>query len=133
MRRLLRPSALLLLMAAILPPTASPADKAKKFFEKGQDAEARQNYESAYEFYKQAYDLKPKDLRYRASFERSRFEAAASIVHRGQKLREEGKLDEALAAFQKAVAIDSSSFIAQQELKRTMKLIDEQRNPQPQA
>ncbi len=133
MRRLLRPSAFALLVLTILAPLASPADKAKKIYEQGQDAEARQNYEAAYEFYKQAYDLKPKDLRYRASFERGRFEAAASIVHRGQKLREEGKLDEALAAFQKAVGIDSSLFVAQQEVQRTTKMINDQRNPQPQA
>jgi general secretion pathway protein D len=133
MRRLLRPPAVLLLLVAILALPASPADKAKKLFEQGQDADARQNYEAAYEFYKQAYDLKPKDLRYRAAFERERFEAASSIVHRAQKLRDAGKLDEALALFQKAVGIDSSLFVAQQEVQRTMKMINEQRNPQPQA
>jgi len=133
MRRLLRSPAVVLLVFAILAIPASPADKAKKFFEQGQDADARQNYEAAYEFYKQAYDLKPKDLRYRAVFERARFEAASSIVHRGQKLRDQGKLDEAVAEFQKAVAIDSSLFVAQQELQRTLKMINDQRNPPPQA
>src|SRR5208283_1545662 len=101
---------------AILP---ALADKAKGVYQQGQDAEARQNYEAAFGFYKQAYDLKPKDLRYRASFERMRFKAAATVVHRGQHLREDGKLQEALAEFQKAVEIDPSLFIAQQELKRT--------------
>jgi general secretion pathway protein D len=120
----------LLVVVAILP---AIADKAKSAWEKGQDLEARQNYEAAYEFYKQAYDLKPKDLRYRASFERTRFKAAASIVHRGQVLRDEGKLPEALAEFQKAVQIDPSLFIAQQELKRTLKMINDAVNPPPQA
>ncbi|HUO25147.1 MAG TPA: cohesin domain-containing protein [Candidatus Aquilonibacter sp.] len=133
MRRLLRPSAVVLLLVAILPVPASPADRAKKLYEQGQDAEARQNYEAAYGLYKQAYDLKPKDLRYRASFERMRFEAATSIVHRGQLLRDQGKLEEAAAAFQKALTIDSSLFIAQQELERTLKMIQEKRNPTPQA
>jgi len=132
MRRLMRPAQLLLLVAVITLPAAS-ADKAKELFNKGQDAEARQNPEQAYEFFKQAYDLKPKDLRYRASFERSRFEAAASIVHRGQQMREDGKLDEAVAAFQKAMAIDPSLFIAKQELTRTLKIINDQKNPPPQA
>ena len=131
MRRLLRPALLLLLVAAVTLPAA--ADKAKDLFKQGQDAEARQNYEAAYGFFKQAYELKPKDLRARASFERARFEAAAAIVHRGQKLRDDGKLDEAIAEFQKAVAIDPSLFVAQQELKRTQKMIDDQRNPPPQA
>src|SRR6202161_937701 len=130
MKSLMRPALVLLLVAAITLP-ASAADKAKTLYDQGQDAEARQNYEGAYDFYKQAYDLKPKDLRFRTSLARARFEAAAAVVHRGQKLREEGKLDEALATFQKAVSIDPSLFIAQQELARTQKMIDNLRNPQP--
>ncbi len=130
MRRL-RPAAIVLLVVvAILP---AIADKAKNLFDKAQDAEARQNYEAAYDLYKQAYDLRPKDLSYRASFERMRFKAAATIVHRGQKLRDEGKLQEALAEFQKAAQIDPSLFIAQQELKRTLQMIDNTNNPPPQA
>src|SRR6204780_3598046 len=129
MRSLKRPALVLLLVAAITLPAT--ADKAKTLYDQGQDAEARQNYEGAYDFYKQAYDLKPKDLRFRTSLARARFEAAASVVPRGQKLREEGKLDEALATFQKAVSIDPSLFIAQQELARTQKMIDNLRNPQP--
>jgi general secretion pathway protein D len=122
---------MLLLVAAVTLPAI--ADKVKDLYAKGQDAEARQQYEAAYGFYKQCYDLKPKDLRYRASYERIRFEAAAQIVHDGQKLREDGKLDEALAAFQKALSIDPSLFIAKQELNRTVKMINDQRNPPPQA
>ena len=131
MKRSMRPALLLLLVAVVTLPAI--ADKAKSLFLQGQDAEARQNYEAAYDLFKQAYDLKPRDLRYRAAFERARFEAAASIVHRGQKLREEGKLQEAVAEFQKAVAIDPSSFIAQQELKRTLRLMNDMQNPPPQA
>jgi len=130
MRRLMRPALFLLLVAATLP---AFADKAKDLYAKGEDAEARQQFEAAYDFYKQAHDLKPKDLRYRAAFEHTRFEAAATIVHRGQKLREEGKLDEAVAEFQKALSIDPSLFIAKQELNRTLKMINDQRNPPPQA
>ncbi|HTS38704.1 MAG TPA: cohesin domain-containing protein [Candidatus Solibacter sp.] len=131
MRRLMRPALLLSLVALAAVPVL--ADKAKDLFIKGQDAEARQNYEAAYDFFKQAYDLKPKDLRYRASFERTRFEAAATIVHRGQKLRDDGKLDEAVAQFQKALEIDPSLFSAKQELMRTQKMINDQKNPLPQA
>jgi len=127
----MRPAVFLWLVAALTLPAV--ADKAKDFFAKGQDAEARQQYEAAYDFYKQAYDLKPKELRYRAAFEHARFEAASVIVHRGQKLREDGKLDEAVAEFQKALDIDPSLFVAKQELIRTQKLINDQRNPPPQA
>src|SRR6266516_1289176 len=128
MSRLMRPALSLLLVAIVTLPAVA-ADKAKDLYAKGQDAEARQQYEAAYDFYKQAYELKPKDLRYRASFEHARFEAAAAIVHRGQQMREDGKLDEAVAEFQKALAIDPSLFIAKQELLRTQKMINDQRNP----
>jgi general secretion pathway protein D len=120
--RLIRPAAIALLVVAVTLPIGA-ADSAKSLFNKGKDAEARQNYEAAFEFYKQAYDLKPRDLAYRTSYERTKFLAAASHVHRGQLLREAGKLQEALAEFQKASEIDPSSFIAQQELRRTQKLI----------
>ena len=123
MRRLIRPAAwiALLVVLATLP---AAADRAKSLYNKGRDAEARQNYESAYDFYKEAYDLKPKDIRYRAAYERIRFLAAASHVHRGQLLRDAGKLDESMVEFQKAAAIDPSSFIAQQEIRRTQRMID---------
>ncbi len=130
MRRLMPAAVALLVLLAIIP---AIADKAKTLFEKGEDAEARENYEDAYDLYKQAWNLKPKDLRYKSSFERLRFKAAATIVHQGQGLREQGKLQEALADFQKAALIDPSLFIAQQELKRTLQMINEKENPPPQA
>lgn len=126
-----RPALVVLLVALAALPLL--ADKAKDLYDKGRDAEARQQYEAAFDFYRQAYQLKPKDLRYRAAFEHARFDAGAEAVHRGQQLREEGKLQEALAEFQKAAAIDPSSFIAKQEITRTLKLINDQQNPQPQA
>ena len=134
MRRLIRPAPLVLLMFCLsLPAFAKKIDSATALYNKGQDAEARQNYEQAFDYFKQAYNLKPRDLRYRTAFERNRFLAAASEVHHGQILRDAGKLDEALAQFQKALETDPSSFIAQQELKRTLQMIREAQNPQPQA
>jgi general secretion pathway protein D len=130
MRRLKPTAVLLLVVLTILP---AIADKAKSIYEKAQDAEARQNYEAAYDLYKQAYDLKPKDLRYRTSFERMRSKAAMVVLHRGIGLREQGKLQEALAEFQKAAQMDPSLFNAQQELKRTQQMINDALNPPPQA
>jgi general secretion pathway protein D len=130
MRRL-KPAAVVLLVVLTMLPAI--ADKAKTIYEKGEDAEARQNFEGAYEFYKQAYDLKPKDLRYRTSFERMRSKAAQTIVHQGVLLRDQGKLQEALAAFQKAAQIDPSLFSAVQELRRTQQMLNDATNPPPQA
>jgi len=123
MRAFVRPAAILLIALAILS-SAIAADKAKILYNKAREAEARQNYEQAYDFYKQAYDLKPDNLGYRASYERLRFLAAASHVHRGQLLREAGQLDAALAEFKTAVEIDASSAIAKQESQRTQQMID---------
>ena len=132
MKRLISPAAtaLLLIFVASLP---AAADKAKSLYNQGKDAEARQNYEAAYDFYRQAYELKPKDLRYRATYERVKFLAAASHVHRGQLLRDSGKLEDALAEFKKAADIDPSSFIARQEIRRTQQMIDAASGAAPQS
>jgi len=134
MRRLIFPALFVLLLLCLrLPVVGKSHDSAKSLYEKGTDAEARQNYEQAFDYFRQAYNLKPKDLRYRTAFERTRFYAASSHVHRGQILRDAGKLDEAAVEFQKGLEIDPSSFIAQQELKRTQQMIKEAQNPPPQA
>src|SRR5581483_2904685 len=131
MRRLTRPFVLALVVLTIALPAA--ADKAKDLYNKGKDAEARQNYEAAYELYRQAYDLKPKELWHRTAYERTKFLSAASHVHRGHLLRDAGKLPEALAEFQRAVEIDPSSFVAQQEVKRTQLMIEENKGAAPQG
>jgi general secretion pathway protein D len=126
MKRFLPIGVLLLAIAVALP---ALADSAGSLWKKGHDAEMRQDYEAAYEFYKQAFDQKPRDLRYRTSYERGKFLAAASHVHKGQALRDQGKLQEALAEFDTAVKIDHSSFIAGQELRRTQELIQKANSP----
>src|SRR5437868_2271174 len=98
MRTPFRCAALVMALLLALP---AAADKAKTVFEQGRDAEARQDYEKAFDFFRQAHELKPKEARYRTSYERTKFLAAASHVHRGQLLRDGGKLNEALAEFQR--------------------------------
>jgi general secretion pathway protein D len=127
MKRAIRPALICTLCLGIMLPAA--ADNAKSLYAKGKTAEARQNYEQAYDFYKQAYDQKPQDLTYRSAFERLRFLAGASHVHRGQLLREAGRLEEALAEFQKAAEIDPSSAIARQEIQVTNQMIDAAKAP----
>jgi len=117
---------LLVLVAAAL---ASTDKQAKALYDKGKQAEARQDYISAYNFYHQAYQLKPTDLTYRSSYEYVRFLAAAAYVHQGQILLSGGKLQEALTDFEQALAIDPSSFIAQQESNKVRLLIQKSQNP----
>ena len=131
-RRFQRLATILAILVAVTLPAA--ADKAKSLYNKGKDAEARSNYEQAYDFYKEAYDLNPKDLSYRAAFDRVRFYAAASHVHRGQLLQDAGKLDEALDEFKTAANIDPSSSVAKQEIKKTLKMIEDAKGaPGPQT
>src|SRR5262244_2552031 len=122
MKRAISPALTLSLLLSFS--VVAGADNAKSLYSKGKIAEARQNYEQAYDYYKQAYDQKPQDISYRAAYERLRFLAGASHVHRGQLLREAGRLEEALAEFQKATEIDPASTIAKQELQVTKQMID---------
>lgn len=115
-------SALIFLIFALVI-SASADESAKSLYRKGQLAEARQDYEQAYEAYKAAYDKKPTDLHYRSAYERLRFEAGMVHVKQGQRLRDGGDLEKALQEFQRAMQIDPSSFIAQQEITRTKDLI----------
>ncbi len=117
MRRAARTLAVVLILSAILP----AADSAKSLYKKGINAEARQDYVAAYKFYKGAYDAKPTELKYRVPFERTRLLASASLVHQGQKLREQGKLQDALNLFEQAAAIDPSNDIAAQEIRETQR------------
>src|SRR5690349_5064311 len=132
MKRAIHPALICSLLLTLALSTA--AESAKSLYAKGKIAEARQNYEQAYDLYKQAYDQKPQDVSYRAAYERLRFLAGASHVHRGQLLREAGRLEEALAEFQKATDIDPASAIAKQELQVTKQLINAAASgPAPQA
>jgi general secretion pathway protein D len=110
---------LFLFFAAFL----SAAESAKSLFQKGVKAEARQDYEAAYEYYKAAYQQKPEDLRYRVPYERTKMLAAASKIKRGQKLREQGNLADALVLFQQAIEIDPSNDLAAQEIRRTQQMM----------
>src|SRR5436309_9249595 len=84
---------------------AMTAESVRSLYNKGLKAEARQDYEAAYNYYKTAYEKRPEDLRYKVPYERTRFLAAAAMIKRGQKLRDEGNLEEALNILMKAAAI----------------------------
>jgi general secretion pathway protein D len=115
------------MFAAIL----SAAESAKSLYQKGVKAEAREDYEAAFEFYKAAYEQKPQELKYRVPYERTRMMAAASKVKRAQKLRDQGKLQDALTLFEQAAIIDPSNDLAAQEIRRTQQMMQKQTSPGP--
>ncbi len=124
---------LTLLIVLAVSAFANPAKEAKQLYQKGKAAEARQDYISAYNFYYKAYQLQPTDLTYRSSYEYVRFLAAAAYVHQGEILMNGGKLQEALTDFEQGLAIDPSSFIAQQMANKCRQLLKQSVNPTPPA
>jgi general secretion pathway protein D len=102
----------------ILGSVPAHAQSAKTWDKRGQDAELRQDYDAAYEAYRQAALKNPKDLRYKAHLEIMRFQASVSHVDRGRVLRQNGDLQGAFNEFTRAIAIDPGNQTAQQELDR---------------
>lgn len=102
------------------------ADKASSAYKRGERAEAQNSYDSAYEAYREAYEAKGKNAKYQTAYLRLRFYACGEHVRAGQLLRDAGKLTEAMAEFQRAAEIDRSSFIAQQEVRRTADMLRKQ-------
>jgi len=97
--------------------------KADKLLKEGQAAEARGDWDRALDLYEQAVDLDPSDIAYRVPMRKARFEAGQAHVKAGQKLRTDGKLEEAVQEFQKALVADPSSAIALQEVKRIQTML----------
>src|ERR1700730_3636056 len=102
------------------------SDDAKNAYRRGQRAELKNEYDAAFEAYRQAYSLKPREPKYITAYLRSRAAAASQHVTNGIKLRESLKYDEALVEFQRASSIDGTSFVAVQEVQRTIFLMRKQ-------
>ena len=117
-----------LMIAAILAAFALPAnaDGAKAAYKRGIEAEKYNKYDEAFEAFKLAVQAKPRDPAYLAAFSRMRFYAAAEHVRAGQALRDAGKLQEAIAEFQKGGSIDPTNVMAQQEIRLTTELLKKQ-------
>jgi len=87
----------LLLFCLVFSVFAKKVDSAKAAYAKGQDAEARQNYEQPSNISSRP-TIKSRRNSAIAPRLSGRFLAASSEVHRGQILRDAGKFDEALAS-----------------------------------
>ena len=131
LRKILR----IVLASAILLSLSVPIypDQAQSSFKRGERAEAEKRYDAAYEAYKQAYELKPKDAKYITAYLRLRAYAAAEHLQAGRQLRNDSELQDSLAEFQRAAEIDNSNFAAQQELRRTLALLGKQAEEQGSA
>jgi general secretion pathway protein D len=104
---------------------AAGCPKSKQDYSQGRKAEHLQDYDAAYDYYQKALKNDPENAEYLIKFNQARFEASALHVKNGMKLRERGQLEAAASEFQRAVAIDPSSPIAEQELRKTVNAIEE--------
>jgi general secretion pathway protein D len=104
---------------------AAGCPKGKPDYSQGRKAERLQDYDAAYDYYQKALKADPENAEYLIKFNQARFEASALHVKNGVKLRERGQLEAAATEFQRAVLIDPSSPIAEQELRKAAEMIEE--------
>src|SRR5881296_1920387 len=104
---------------------AAGCPKGKPDFTQGKKAEALQDYDAAFNFYQKAAKSDPYNDSYKIKLNRARFEASELHVKRGVELRNQGNLPGAAGEFQRALAIDPGSPIADQELRKTVGMIAE--------
>ena len=109
----------LLWLVGLVCAASAPAQSAASWNKRGQDAEVREDYDLAFEDYRQAHLKKPADLRYRERYERLRYSAANLHVDRGRVLRQSGDLSGAINEFARALQIDPGNQAAAQELQVT--------------
>jgi general secretion pathway protein D len=114
-----------LIAVMVISTPAAYGQSASSWSKRGADAEVREDWDAAFEAYRQAHLLKPNDLRYKTHFERARFSAAAAHVDRGRVLRQSGDPHGALNEFERALAIDGSNQSAQQEVQVTERLLSD--------
>jgi general secretion pathway protein D len=125
----LRGLAMAMALLLLLPVDALQArtHKGDKFLKQAQAAEDRKDYEKALEFYNLAIHEDPQDPAYQLGARRVRFQAGEVHVEAGMKLRRDGKLEEALAEFQKGFNIDPGSAIALQQIRDITEALDQKR------
>src|SRR5579864_2418315 len=106
------------------------AQSANTFYKRGEAAEAREDYDAAYENYQQAATKSPSDLRYREALIRVRTSASGLHLTKGRKLVVTGDLQGAMAEYLRAAEIDPGNEAAQQEIAR-LRALQGQAAPAP--
>jgi len=99
--------------------------KGQPDYNQGRKAETLQDYDAAFAFYQKAAKADPYNATYKIKLNRVRFEASELHVKRGVELRKQGDLQGAAGEFQRAQAMDPSSPVADQELRKTVEMIAE--------
>jgi general secretion pathway protein D len=98
--------------------------KGRTDFNQGRKSQGLHDYDAAFEYYQKALKTDPDNAEYLIKFNQARFDAAELHIKNGFKFRERGDLESAATEFQKAASTDASSVVAEQELRKTVAMID---------
>jgi general secretion pathway protein D len=94
------------------------AQSANTYYKQGQAAEARDDFDAAYQNFQKAFSMQPKNEAYKTAYYRVRFTDAAMHVTKGRNLLAAGDEQGALVELLRANEIDPSSEAAQQEIAK---------------
>jgi general secretion pathway protein D len=83
-----------------------------------------QNPDAALDYYERASKADPANAQYRTRAMQCRLEASQAHIQTGRAARADDDLQSALAEFRRALAIDPSSSVADQEIRTTRALLD---------
>ena len=102
--------------------------KGDKLLAQSRAAELRKEWDKALSLAEEALSEDPADIAYQLATTRLRFYSAQYHIDQGKKLRNDGKLDDALAEFQKAYGVNPASAMAEEEIARTKAMIEREKN-----
>jgi general secretion pathway protein D len=131
--KLVAPAAMLAVLMTLAPPAPARTKKGDKLAAEGLRFEMRREFDKALEYYEQALASDTSDFNYQLLVRRVRFQAGQLHVNNGLKLRADGKLDESLAEFTQAYTIDPASTSAELEIRRTMRMLEREKQRKEQG
>jgi general secretion pathway protein D len=100
------------------------AESANSDFKRGESAEAREDYDTAYDLYQKAFARDSRDLIYKTALYRVKVSASGMHMSIGRKLLQEGDEEGALRELIHASEIDPGNEAAQQEIAKIRKARD---------
>ena len=112
-------------LTLLLSGSAVLAESANSDFKRGESAEAREDYSTAYDLYQKAVARDSKDLTYKTALYRVEVSASGMHMSRGRKLLQAGDEEGALSEFIHAATIDPGNEAAQQEIAKIRKGLGE--------
>jgi general secretion pathway protein D len=116
-----------IVLFAVIVLAVAGCPKGRTDFNQGRKAQNLRDYDAAFEYYQKALKTDPENAEYQIKFNQARFDAGELHIKNGLKLRGRNDLENAASELQKATSIDPASAVAEQELRKTIGMIDDAR------